>query len=322
MNLLWDRFVRVNGVRIHYTELPGPGEDVLLIHGFASSSYTWQEMAPLLHKQGYNVWALDLKGFGYSEKPKNGKYDPFSLMEDVVDWMDAVGLEKAVVTGNSLGGGIASLMALVYPEKVSKLVLLNALAPYDIPHPLIIRLSHFPLAPRLAGLVVTREVVRYYLKQVFFNPRFVTPEKVQAYYDPLRSPGCLYAQTLAARAMDPKPFLRFMDGGYSVKAPVLVIWGEDDRWIPLHYGQQLLDQQMGRGTFVVLPECGHMPQEEKPEDTAKAILDFMKDVPIVQVGDTPYCHVEHVAGTSEPARPSTLEAAKLDGGSLLAGNPG
>ena len=295
MNLLWDRFVRVNGVRLHYTELPGPGEDVILLHGFASSSYTWQEIAPILHKQGYNIWALDLKGFGWSEKPRFGKYDPYSLMNDVVDWMDAMGLEKAVLVGNSLGGGIASLMALVYPEKVSRLVLINSLAPYDIPHPLIIRLSHLPLAPHLARLAVSREVVRYYLKQVFYNSRFVTPEKVEAYYGPLCLPGCLYAQTLVARAMNPEPFLRFTEGNYQVQAPVLVIWGENDRWIPLQYGQQLLGEKMGKGTFVVLPECGHMPQEEKPVDTARAILDFLRDVPIIQVGDVPYCQVRNIA---------------------------
>ncbi|MBI9075338.1 MAG: alpha/beta hydrolase [Desulfatibacillum sp.] len=309
MNLLWDRYVRVDGVRLRYTELPGPGEDVVLIHGFASSSYTWEELAPILHKQGYNVWTLDLKGFGCSEKPRDGKYDPYSLMEDVVKWMDAVGLEKAVMVGNSLGGGIASLMAMVYPEKVSRLVLINSLAAYDIPHPLIIRLSHFPMAPILARFAVSREVVRYYLKQVFFNSRLVTPEKVEAYYHALCSPGCLYAQTLVARSMTPEPFRRFMGGDYTIKAPVLVIWGEDDNWIPLRYGRQLLEAGLGNGAFVVLPECGHMPQEEKPADTAKAILHFLKDIPIVQIGDVPFCQVETVAGLRQYDSPSSAQAA-------------
>ncbi len=294
MNLLCDRFVRVDGVRLHYSELSGPGEDVVLLHGFASSTYTWEEVARLLNKQGYNVWSLDLKGFGWSEKPRDSQYDTFTLMEDVLEWMNAVGIRKTILVGNSMGGGIASLLAMIYPERVSRLVLLNPVAPYDIPSPLLMRLSRFPLAPHLAKFVVTREVVYHNLKQAFFDPTLVTAPKLEAYYEPLCSPGCLYAQTMVARSLSPGSFRHFMSDKWKILAPTLVIWGEEDRVIPVEYAHRLMEEGKSRGTLVILPECGHMPQEEKPKDTARAIIDFAMDIPIVQVGDVPYCHVENV----------------------------
>jgi hypothetical protein len=65
-----DHFVTINDVKYHYTEYPGPGQDIFLLHGFASSSYTWEKIALILQARGYHVWALDVKGFGWSDKPE------------------------------------------------------------------------------------------------------------------------------------------------------------------------------------------------------------------------------------------------------------
>ena len=296
---LLDRFATIDGVLHHYVEMPGPGEDVVLIHGFASSSYTWDQVARRLNQRGFHVWALDLKGFGWSGKPAKGKYDVFNLMEDVVAWMDSVGLQKASLAGSSLGGGIASLLAIIYPEKVNRLVLIDSLAPFDIPHPLLIRLSRLPLAPMLARRFVTRTFVRGFLRSVFHDQELVTPDKVEAYYQPLASPGCMRAQALAARSLDPGPFRKYLYGKDKLKAETLIIWGEYDSWIPLKYGRMLVEQGKGRGSFVVLPDCGHLPQEEKPDDVARCMGDFLNDVEIRRVGDVPYCHVEKITCLNE-----------------------
>jgi len=103
----YDHFVEINGIKYHYTEYPGSGQSVFLLHGFASSTYTWEKTAPLLQAEGYHVWALDMKGFGWSDKPEDSDYTPRQLREEVNAWMDAMGLEKVVFVGNSLGGEIA-----------------------------------------------------------------------------------------------------------------------------------------------------------------------------------------------------------------------
>lgn len=140
-----DHFVTVGDIRYHYKEYPAAGKNLLLIHGFASSTYTWEKVAPQLQRLGYHVWALDMKGFGWSDKPKGAAYDPLTLMEEVSQWMDAVGLADVVFVGNSLGGGIAALMAIVHPYKVESLILIDAAA-YNTKFPLIMKMARMPLA--------------------------------------------------------------------------------------------------------------------------------------------------------------------------------
>jgi pimeloyl-ACP methyl ester carboxylesterase len=84
----YDHFVTIDGVRYHYTEYPGSGQDVFLLHGFASSTYTWEKVAPMLQANGYHVWALDMKGFGWSDKPEDADYSPQQLLrKSTPGWM-------------------------------------------------------------------------------------------------------------------------------------------------------------------------------------------------------------------------------------------
>ena len=121
-----DHFIEIGDINYHYQEFVGPGDNIFLLHGFSSSTYTWEKVAARLNAQGYHVWAMDMKGFGWSDKPKGASYDPVSLMEDVNAWMDAMDLNNVVFVGNSLGGAIAVLMAAEHPEKIDGLVLIDA----------------------------------------------------------------------------------------------------------------------------------------------------------------------------------------------------
>ncbi len=268
-------FVTANGIKRHYVELSGPGEKVLLVHGFGSSIHTWKEVARYLHDLGFHVFALDLVGFGQSEKPKDASYDALSLMEGVVEWMDAVGLKSAVVAGNSLGGGIAALLSIIYPERVRGLVLINALVPYDIPYPWVLKLARLPLACHLARFVVSRKIVKQTLEQVFYDPELVTDARVEAYYAPLKTAGAMQAQVRVAKALEPGPYLKYLANGKTFEAPCMVIWGAEDRWIPLEFGLSLADSGKEGDELAVIPGCGHMPQEEKPLETARLMEKFL-----------------------------------------------
>ena len=270
-----DHFVTINEVKYHYTEYPGPGQDVFLLHGFASSTYTWEKVAPILQARGYHVWALDMKGFGWSDKPENADYSPWQLMKEVNAWMDKVGIEGVVFVGNSLGGAIAWNMALVHPDKVKKLVLIDAGGfMQEMPFP--VRLAGLPGASAVARLFLGRWIIQDMLKQVYFAPASITAEQIDAYYNRLRTENALGALAALGRSVS-----TISSEEYAVRIPeiqvdTLIIWGRDDAWIPLQDGFKF-KEALPNATLEIIPFCGHIPQEEKPEETARLIIDFLAE---------------------------------------------
>ncbi len=269
----FDHFVTVDGVNYHYTEYPGSGQDIFLLHGFASSTYTWEKVAPILQANGYHVWALDMKGFGWSDKPEDADYSPQQLMEEVNAWMEKVGLSKVVFAGNSLGGAIAWNMALTHPDKVQKLVLIDAAGfMHDMPLP--VRLAGLPGASAVARVFLGRWVIEDTLKQVYFNPHLITPEQIDAYYNRLRTENALGALTAVGQSVSTLSLQEYALRIPEIKADTLIIWGRDDTWIPQEDGFKF-KEAIPNATLKVIPFCGHIPQEEKPEETAQLIMDFL-----------------------------------------------
>ena len=269
-----DHFIKIGDVNFHYQEYPGEGEDIFLLHGFASSTYTWEEVASYLQKRGFHVWALDMKGFGWSDKPEDGRYDPITLMEDVNRWMGVMGLDDVTFVGNSLGGAVAVLMALEHPDRVGRLVLIDA-AGYPIQKPLIIKMAGLPFSRGISKVFFGRWTIRWNLKEVFYHTDRVTGEKIDAYYVRMRTRGALDAQISVAQALDLDAFAEYTRRIPEIQADTLIIWGRDDAWIPLESGVRFR-KEIARSTLAVIPECGHMPQEEYPEISARLIGDFVE----------------------------------------------
>jgi pimeloyl-ACP methyl ester carboxylesterase len=267
------KFVTVDGIRYHYREYPAPGRDIVLIHGFSSSTHTWEKVAPVLQQLGYHVWALDMKGFGWSDKPKDAAYDVLTLAAEVNRWMQAMGIRQADIGGNSLGGGVAWLMALLYPEKVRNLILVDAAA-YPIEMPSIMKMSSMPLAAHILRLFFSRPVVRWTLAEVYYRSDLITGAQVNAYFDRLRTENALDAQIAVVRALDDKLFEPYIRRIPEIKNRTLILWGEKDRWIPLDVGRRL-QKEIPASTLAVIASCGHIPQEEKPDETAKLIAEFI-----------------------------------------------
>jgi pimeloyl-ACP methyl ester carboxylesterase len=267
------QFITIDGVRHHYREYPAPGRNVVLVHGFSSSTYTWEKVAPMLQERGYHVWALDMKGFGWSDKPRNAAYDTLTLAAEVNRWMEAVNLRDAVIAGNSLGGGVAWLMALLHPDKVHSLILVDAAA-YPIEMPPVMKMSAMPVSAALSKLFFSRAVVRWTLAEVYHRKDLVTDAQVDAYFDRLRTENALDAQIAVVRSLDYKTFEPYIRRIPEIKKRTLVIWGENDRWVPLHVGRRL-KAELPDATLAVIPACGHIPQEERPEETAKLMAAFM-----------------------------------------------
>ena len=264
----------MNGINFHYLEYPAAGPDVFLLHGLGSSTYSWEETAPRLQAAGFQVYALDLKGSGWSDKPVETPYDLFTLRDEVIRWWDTLGLQWVIFVGNSLGGSLGLLLALEQPERISRLVLIAAGA-YITRLPWVFRLARLPFANGLSKWVFRRWVIKLAMRQAFYNPDRITEARVTAYHDRLRSPGCLEAQIALVRALNFERLSRYDDLIPTIDIPTLLIWGEQDPWIPLSVGRRL-KKALPHSTLQVIPHCGHAPQEEQPDETAAIIKGWLK----------------------------------------------
>ena len=269
------RYETVDGHRLRYVRA-GHGPAVVLVHGFGSSLYAWKDVIPGLARD-HEVVALDLPGFGLSDQPADLSVD--ALPRAVLGLMDRLSIARAALVGNSLGGGVCAMAAGAHPDRVSALVLVDA-AGYDLgpsEQPAIVRLTMGPAGSLVSLLPGKRLVVESALRQVFHDPSLVTPERVAEYLQSATRPGTFASiRSLGESLQDRRSVVQ--DALARVRAPTLVIWGGDDRWIPLAHADRFTAAVAG-ARKVVIDDCGHVPQEEKPEVVLTLLREFLVDAP-------------------------------------------
>ncbi len=272
----------VDGVRLHY-KLQGQGEPAfILLHGFAASSFSWREVMGPLAKMG-TVVAYDRPAFGLSERAAPGSwqgespYGPDAQPELLAGLMDQLGLRRAILIGNSAGGTVALQMALRYPERVQALVLVDA-AVYDSgsPFPAWLRpLLTTPQANRLGPLFVRRiqEWGLDFARSAWHDPSKITAATWEGYTKPLRAANWDVGLWQMAAASRPQN----LAGQFSsIALPSLVITGDDDRIVKTEESIQLARELPG-ARLAVIPDCGHVPQEERPDAFMSAVTAFLED---------------------------------------------
>jgi pimeloyl-ACP methyl ester carboxylesterase len=268
------RFVTVGGDTLCYVE-EGQGPPLVLVHGFLVSHVVWKPvMAKLAPK--YRVIALDLPGHGDSARPSPSvfRYDAHAFADRVVGFLDALKVERAALVGHSMGGKVVSYVAAKYPDRVNRLVLVDAQA---LPHPLpfLGRLIQTPVLGKLLFVHGYRRfaVKLYFQNDVFTRPDMVKDDMVDEVYRCLDLPGgreALYAamsNTVGKDAEVPGILDR-------IKVPVKLVWGDRDRIFPLERAQAL--QRVLPGSVLSVVEgCGHTPVEEHPDRVAQEIESFV-----------------------------------------------
>ena len=266
------RFVIVEGVRIRYVEA-GSGPAVVLMHGFASSIYTWKDILPPLARERRAV-ALDFPGFGGSEPPPDLSFE--LLPRVVLGLMNRLGIARASLVGNSMGGAVSVVLAARRPAQVDKLVLIDAAGYNTEPaeQPWIIRLARSRAAVVLMErLPVRRRLVGAGLRQVFHDPSWVTRERIDEYVAPLLQPGALVS--IRSLMVSPPPSPPVAELAVRVEAPTLIVWGKQDRWIPVEHAGRFAAAIPG-SRVVVLDDCGHLPQEERPAEVIRMLEGFLR----------------------------------------------
>jgi 2-hydroxy-6-oxonona-2,4-dienedioate hydrolase len=258
-----DKFITVYGAKIHYVEA-GSGAPVILIHGLADNTAIWDSIIPSLAAR-FRVIGFDQIGFGHSDKPLLN-YRVSTLVDFLDGFMTELKIERASLIGNSLGGWVAADFALKHPERVERLVLSDAVGYAGLSKTMDARALR---ALRLAS----RDDIRYLGPLTFHDKRFY--QDIDLAFKERVTAGDSYAIGQLLDAMvrgDDVLDNRLQD----INRPTLVLWGHDDKLIPLSLGERF-HQEIARSSLRIIDNCGHMPQVECPDDFATAVLQFFSD---------------------------------------------
>ena len=272
------------GYKIQYTVM-GKGTPLVLVHGFGASMGHWRKNIPVLAAGGYRVFAIDLLGFGGSDKPALNY--TMELWENLLkDFWTAHIQEPTVFVGNSIGALLSLMVLANHPQIAAGGVLINCAGglshrPHELNPPLRFVMGAFNkiIRSKLTGRALFNRVrqkpqIRRTLLQVYRNPQAVTDELVELLYQPSCDPGAyqVFASVITAPP-GPTPSQLLPE----VKHPLLVIWGADDPWTPIS-GAKIFQQASENGQPVQIapiPNAGHCPHDEIPEVVNDLILKWL-----------------------------------------------
>jgi 2-hydroxymuconate-semialdehyde hydrolase len=273
-----ERWALIDAHRMRYLT-GGSGPPLLLIHGLMGFSFSWSECLPELARH-FTVFAPDLFNLGYSDRCDTGT----SLREigrDVFAFMDTAGLERAAVIGTSHGGGVALQMAMDHPERVSKLMLVDAANPFSERWRWQIALFSRPIGRYLAPLVAftPRWFYAYgILLRMYADRRKAPHGTVEGYWRAVRWDLKTHRH-LARVVMSWTEDFRTLQANLrsiAERVPTILLWGDKDVLVPIATAHEL-QHAMGGVPLIEFPGVGHLPYEESPTEFSRAVIAWMKD---------------------------------------------
>ncbi|MFQ3229256.1 MAG: pimeloyl-ACP methyl ester carboxylesterase [Reinekea sp.] len=268
------QFVDVAGMQIHLRD-EGPRDDatpIVLLHGTSASLHTWDGWTESLIEER-RVIRFDMAGFGLTGPSADNDYSIEHYASTVIAVLDHLNVDQVVLAGNSLGGNIAWVTALLYPQRIDALILVDSSGlPFEAKSvPIGFKIASTPILNKLAEQILPRNLVESSVKNVFGDPNLVTTELVDRYFDLTTRAGS--RQALAERARQTK--LTLTDRITELTLPTLILWGGLDGLIPLDIGHQF-QNKLSNSQLVVFDNLGHVPQEEGPEETVSEVKRFLR----------------------------------------------
>lgn len=268
------KFIEVDGMKVHFRD-EGPRDDphpLVLLHGTSASLHTWEGWVSAL-KDKHRVITLDMPGFGLTGPFLTDDYSMTHYVTFIDKVLDTLQAPRYTLAGNSFGGDIAWHMALAYPNKVEKLILVDAGGYAFKPEsmPIGFKIAQIPVLNKVMEYTLPRNMVESSVRSVYVDQAKVTSDLVDRYYDLTLRAGNRHA--LVER-------FKQVSGGEGVEdipkiaVPTLILWGKDDRLILPENGERFHKDIQG-SQLVMLDGLGHVPHEEDPAKTVAAVKGFL-----------------------------------------------
>jgi len=256
------RSVEVAGHRVHYmVEGPAGGPVVVLIHGLGGRAEDWRNLAPYLGQAGFRVYMPDLPGYGRSEKPSDFSYSVPDEAEAVVGILDALGLKQIDLGGWSMGGGIVQHLAIRHPERVRRLILFDSVGIYEKPDwdtRLFTPTTPAELDQLEALLMPNPQPIPGFVARDILR---ISKRNAWAVH---RAMAAMLTGKDATDALLPR-----------LKMPVLIVWGTEDRLLPLSLGEKM-HQLVPQSELEIIPGCGHLAPVQCAPQIAPKLVEFVK----------------------------------------------
>ncbi|MBM7648496.1 pimeloyl-ACP methyl ester carboxylesterase [Bacillus ectoiniformans] len=264
---------QINGIKLYYEWLPNlhAEKTIVFLHGFLSSSFSFRKLVPLLQEQ-YSLLLIDWPPFGKTEKSKKYHYSYRNISYTIAALIKQLSATNITVAGHSMGGQLALHLIKHHPEIAENAVLISASGYIPQAKKRLIAASYLPFADQLVKKWLEKTGVEGNLRKVVFDQAMIEDEMILGYEEPFLKRDIF---TGLAR------FLRHREGDFTsqelqtILTPCLLIYGEHDRIVPLSTGRRLADD-LPISVLKVIPRAGHLVPEEKPEETARLIQDFLQ----------------------------------------------
>jgi pimeloyl-ACP methyl ester carboxylesterase len=257
------KLVSVDGKKIHYIE-KGNGDPVILIHGFLYHTIMWRENVDTL-AENFKVYAIDLYGWGYSERLNETEYSFDRYAKQVIGFMDALGIQKASLVGQSMGGSISVYVAAHYPERVDKLILV---APSVLmqPETTEAKIYKLPFIGEFLNAIPGDALITNNLKTVwFYDGSRVTDAYAKEVLQPFSIQGSYASAMYLLRNVLKDSFVKKEGHLLAQKGkPILIVHGREDKAVPINNSMRLNELWPG-SRLVIFEKSGHNPHEEYSE---------------------------------------------------------
>ncbi|PYS24396.1 MAG: alpha/beta hydrolase [Acidobacteria bacterium] len=254
----------------------GSGDPIIALHGLGGTLYSWRNLVNKF--PNHQLILFDLKGAGDSPKPHDKHYSIEDQANLILQFIRQNDLKNLTLMGNSYGGAVSLFLAIELskelPSRLASLILIDS-GGYDEDLPTHLKLLRTPLIGWLGLHLLLRFSIKRVLHDSYYDKNKITDEQVDAYVNPLKAPGARYALLQTAKQAIPKNIDQITAQYKNLSVPTLIIWGLDDRIIPLKIGGRLhLD--LSHSTLELIDRCGHVPQEEMPAETMIHITQFFR----------------------------------------------